>query len=436
MVAALAIALHFSSFTQVPTGQALLTPNPRVLVFSKTAGFRHDSIPVAIEAIKEIATKRGFTVTATEDASVFSTTNLEKFDAVLFLCTTGDILDGLQQDALYKFVTKDGGGFLGLHAAADTEYDWPQYKDLIGAYFKRHPQIQEAKIIVEDPCHPSTQSLPKTWTRTDEWYDYIANPRKDVRVLMSLDPKSYTGSEMPDDHPITWCNEVGNGRTWYSGLGHTKETYAEPLFMDSLYEAIVWTSQKSRPKGRTDLKWKTQKGWTEGGNKLDNVTGQADHLVSTESFGDALIHVEFAIPKGSNSGVYVQGRYEVQIFDSFGKTKEELTFADSGGIYQRWKDEKGFEGMPPKVNALRPPGQWNTYDILFRAPRFEGKRKVANARFLEVRLNGIVIQKDVEVTGPTRASMREDEVAAGPIMLQGDHGPIMYRNVWAKPWPG
>jgi hypothetical protein len=184
--------------------------------------------------------------------------------------------------------------------------------------------------------------------------------------------------------------------------------------MDSLYEAIVWVSQKTLPAGRADLKWKSQNGWTKGTDRLANETGRADHLVSTEEFGDALI----------------------QILDSFGKPWQELTFADAGAVYQRWKDDQGYEGNPPSRNAIRPPGQWNTYDILFRAPRFVNGKKTENARFVEVRVNGVVVQRDVEVTGPTRASMWEDEKPTGPIMLQGDHGPIAYRNVWVKPWRG
>ena len=147
---------------------------------------------------------------------------------------------------------------------------------------------------------------------------------------------------MTVDYPISWCNKVGKGRSWYTGLGHTQGTYREKLFMDSLYEAIVWVSQKALPAGRTDLKWKSQNGWTKGTDRLANETGRADHLVSTEEFGDALIHAEFNIPKDSNSGVYVQGRYEIQILDSFGKPWQELTFADAGAAYQRWKDDQGY----------------------------------------------------------------------------------------------
>ena len=130
-----------------------------------------------------------------------------------------------------------------------------------------------------------------------------------------------------------------------------------------------------------------------------------------------------------------EGEYEVQIFDSFGKPVKELTFADCGGIYERFrKVGPGFEGTAPLRNAVRPPGAWNTYDILFRAPRFDGKgKKTENGKFIEVRLNGIVVQKGVEVTGPTGGPLSETESATGPLRFQGDHGPVKYRNTWILP---
>ena len=154
--------------------------------------------------------------------------------------------------------------------------------------------------------------------------------------------------------------------------------------------------------------------------------------MSAEMYGDVTVHVEFRIPKGSNSGVYLMGRYEIQIFDSFGKALKDMTFADCGGVYQRWKNDAGFEGTAPLANAFRGPGEWNTYDIKFQAPRIGPGGRKTNARFVEVRLNGIVIQRNVSVTGPTRASFFEDEVETGPIVLQADHGPVEFRNVWVS----
>lgn len=218
------------------------TASPRVLVFSKTAAFRHDSIPHGIEAIREMGRSRNWSVEITEDAAVFEPDRLRRFACVVFLLTTGDVLNAAQQSAFESYV-EAGGGYAGLHAAADTEYDWPWYGSTCGAYFKNHPAIQPATIRIEDAKHPSTSFLPKSWTRTDEWYNYRTNPRSAVRVLATLDESTYRGGEMGKDHPIVWCRALGKGRSWYSGLGHTKESYAEPLFLRHLAEGIVWAGR-------------------------------------------------------------------------------------------------------------------------------------------------------------------------------------------------
>jgi len=165
-----------------------------------------------------------------------------------------------------------------------------------------------------------------------------------------------------------------------------------------------------------------------GGVLVNGPEGQTSDLLSRLEHGDVEVHVEFMVPQGSNSGVYLQGRYEVQVFDSWGV--EEPTFSDCGGIYQRWRSDEGFEGHPPGKNVSRPPGQWQRFDIVFRAPRFDATgRKTANARFVKVVHNGVVVHEDVEVTGPTRAATYDDERPVGPLMLQGDHGPVAFRNI-------
>ncbi|MSU58179.1 MAG: DUF1080 domain-containing protein [Pedosphaera sp.] len=161
--------------------------------------------------------------------------------------------------------------------------------------------------------------------------------------------------------------------------------------------------------------------------------GKASHFVMETEFGDAEIHVEFSIPKNSNSGVYVMGRYEVQVYDSFGVEQDKYPGIECGGIYPRWINEKNVEGHSPRVNASKSPGEWQTFDITFRAPRFDASgKKIANAKFVKVVHNGKVIHANVEVTGPTRSSLFGNEKAAGPLMLQGDHGPVAYRNIRIK----
>ena len=163
-----------------------------VLVFSKTAGFRHDAIPVGIQTIRDLGAANNFTVTATEDAAAFTTSNLAQYEAVVFLNTTGDVLNASQQTAFESYIGS-GRGYVGVHAAADTEYDWPFYGNLVGAWFASHPAIQQANMKVEDRGHAATAHLPQTWTRTDEWYNYRTNARSTAHVLATLDESSYSG---------------------------------------------------------------------------------------------------------------------------------------------------------------------------------------------------------------------------------------------------
>jgi type 1 glutamine amidotransferase len=216
---------------------ASAAPLTKVLVFSKTAGFRHSSIPTGIAAIQQLGVSNGFSVTATEDAAQFTTANLAQYQAVIWLSTTGDVLDATQQTAFQSYIGA-GGGYVGVHAAADTEYDWPWYGGLVGAYFSSHPAIQQANVRIESPTNASTAHLPTTWTRTDEWYNYRTNPRANVRVLANLDESSYSGGTMAGDHPITWCQNYQGGRAWYTGLGHTEESYADSNFTRMLLGGI------------------------------------------------------------------------------------------------------------------------------------------------------------------------------------------------------
>ncbi|MEO6081793.1 MAG: ThuA domain-containing protein [Umezawaea sp.] len=213
----------------------------QVLVFSKTAGFRHDSIPAGIQAIRDLGSANGFTVTATEDATAFTPAGLAEYAAVVFLSTSGDVLDSTQRSAFESYVDA-GGGFVGVHAAADTEYDWPYYGRLVGAYFADHPHIQQVEVKVEDRAHPATAHLDAVWTRTDEPYNYRSNPRSDAHVLATLDESSYTGGTMGADHPISWCRTLSAGRSFYTGLGHTTESYTDPVFRTHLLGGISYAA--------------------------------------------------------------------------------------------------------------------------------------------------------------------------------------------------
>ena len=181
-----------------------------VLVFSRTEGFRHDSIPAGLAAIRQQGSVRGFSVDASEDPGAFTDDSLARYKAVVFLSTTGDVLNAAQEAAFERFI-RGGGGFVGVHSAADTEYDWPFYGALVGAYFSGHPDIQNATIQIEDPGHPTVSSLSRTWLRRDEWYNFRRNPRGSVTVLATLDERTYSGGTMAPDHPIVWSHTIRRG---------------------------------------------------------------------------------------------------------------------------------------------------------------------------------------------------------------------------------
>jgi hypothetical protein len=169
------------------------------------------------------------------------------------------------------------------------------------------------------------------------------------------------------------------------------------------------------------------------GTMLNGPTGRTANLCTDRTFGDVELYLEFMLAKGSNSGVYLQGLYEVQIFDSWGST-EAMSSSDGGAIYHQWIDERGVGGSAPMVNAARRPGEWQSYQVWFRAPRFDASgKKTEPARFQRVLFNGQLVQQDVVVAGPTRAHLAIAEAAEHPLMLQGDHGPVAFRNIYARP---
>lgn len=220
-------------------------PAPRArfsaLVFSKTLMYRHASITNGIAAIRKLGAENRFSVEATEDASWFTPVNLARYKVVIFLSTSGDILNEEQQSAFREFIER-GGGLVGVHAAVAgdvaTEGGWPWYGEALCARFTNHSAIVEAAIDVEDPRNPSTAGLPKRWVRKDEWYNFIQSPRGKVHVLASLDESTYKGGTMHGDHPVAWCKKIGRGRVWYTALGHTEASFTEPLFLQHLLGGI------------------------------------------------------------------------------------------------------------------------------------------------------------------------------------------------------
>ena len=406
-----------------------------VLVFSKTAGFRHDSIEDGIAAIEELGTEHGFSVDATEDAAEFTEENLARYDAVVWLSTTGDVLDDAQQDAFQGYI-EDGGGYVGVHAAADTEYDWPWYEGLAGAWFDSHPEIQEATVDVEDHAHPATAHLDDTWIRTDELYNYRTNPRADAHVLATLDESSYTGGNMGEDHPISWCREYDGGRSFYTGLGHTKESFTEPEFRQHVLGGIQYAcgavdadcapaDDGSPEEGYTQLFDGTSlDGWAQAGPGSFEL-GEDGTMTSTggmgllwwedEEFTDYSLKLDWKMEGDDNSGVFVgfppsddpnsavERGYEVQIDAT---DEDDRT---TGAVY-------GFQSadLAARDQALNPPGEWNSYELVV-----EGEN-------LRVYLNDVLVN-DFTNTEPARD-------LPGHIGLQNhsDDDTVSFRDVRIK----
>ncbi|MGC3946893.1 MAG: ThuA domain-containing protein [Chryseolinea sp.] len=214
---------------------------PRVLVFSKTKGWKHTSIPSGIDAILKLGKENGFLVDTTKDASFFDDFNLKQYKAVIFNNTTRNVLNPDQQAAFERFI-QAGGGFVGIHSAADTEYEWPWYDKLVGAHFSSHPHnpnVRPATVRVTDNTHMSTSGLPADWKRTDEWYNYRSF-YPGLHVVAYLDENTYEGGTNGADHPISWYHEFDGGRAFYTGGGHTEESYSEPLFLKHLLGGIKY----------------------------------------------------------------------------------------------------------------------------------------------------------------------------------------------------
>lgn len=212
----------------------------KVLVFSKTTGYRHKSIPAGILAIQQLGKENNFTVDTTENAANFTFKNLKQYKALIFLSPTGDdLFDENQKKALQKYI-RNGGGFVGVHAASDCLFNWEWYGKLVGAYFVDHPKVQEASLKVVDQTHPSTRHLPSLWIHTDEWYNFKdINP--DIRRLIILDESSYKGGKNGSDHPISWYHTYEGGRVFYTGLGHTEQAYQDPSFLTHLLGGIRYS---------------------------------------------------------------------------------------------------------------------------------------------------------------------------------------------------
>jgi type 1 glutamine amidotransferase len=426
---------------------------PRALFLTASQAYEHDVVKRPDEFVLSPADERLteatsgiYDLTCTKDCSLVDAAYLADFDLVVFQ-TQGDIPIRAQGKADLLEWIRAGGAFVAIHCGSDTLYDFPPYQEMVGGVFDGHPWHQEIGVRVEDARFPATAFLAPSFRIADEIYQFKQFRRHPVRVLLSLDPASVDvslGKREDGDYALAWLRDWGQGRVFFTALGHRESVWRDARFVRHLLEGMKWALAGPDygapvPKGAVSLfdgssleAWRHVDGRAAGWKLVDGaaeVAAGTGDIASRAQFGDALVHVEFQVPdmpdasgqgKG-NSGVYVQGRYEVQVLDSFGLEPGE---GDCGAIYGQ---------RVPDVNACRPPGRWQAYDIEFSAPRFDpAGRKTASAR-MSVWHNGIPIHRDVEVAGPTRASLGDDESPTGPLLLQ-DHGnAVRYRNVWVLP---
>ncbi|MFT5732685.1 MAG: type 1 glutamine amidotransferase [Planctomycetota bacterium] len=453
LVAAL-LCTPFARGQEAPTelGQAMSEAAPRrVLFLTHSAGFTHSVVrrpapDQLAHAEREFvkASKGRLEVTPTQNCDDINAANLANYDAVLFY-TTGELPISDQGRSDLMDWIRAGGAFTGSHCATDTLYKYTPYVELIGGMFDGHPWHQEVTVRVEAPSHPSVAHLGSGFKISDEIYQFRSFERHPLHVLLSLDPESVQlnrGKRRDADYALAWCKEFGEGRMFYTALGHREEVWQDKRFLEHLMGGIEWAidgpdysppppaGAKVLFDGVDSSQWRSQQGTDAPWKVVDaalEVTGGTGNQVTKQELGSGLFHLEFLVPETpktngwqdrGNSGIYVQGRYEVQVLDSHGL---ELRSGDCGGIYGK---------HVANVNACRKAGRWQAYDIRFTAPVIDDTgEKTANAR-MSVWHNGIRIHDDVEVDSPTAAAMKGKESALGPLMLQ-DHGhPVRYRNIW------
>lgn len=408
----------------------------KVLVISLTKGFRHSSIPLGEEIVKNLGDKTGLWETdfARTDVDVVqktSTYNLKHYDLVFFNNTTGDLPIRDRQGFLDWI--KAGGNIAGIHAATDTFHGWPEFIDMIGAEFKTHGAQKEDDFLIADPNHTTTKGLPQSWKHVEEVYQFKNYDPNKLHVLIYLDkhPENFG----PGFFPVSWTKMYGNGRVFYTSFGHREDVLKSDYFQKHLLQGMRWalgydngdaspnppsqvtkaeekqgfkplfnsidlTGWHNRDEGRTP--WTSQYGMIVMGQ------GGAD-LISDKKFNNFVIRYEYMIPSSGNSGMYLRGRYEIQVLDDTGKTEPDIH--SNGSLY----------GMiiPAKL-ASKAPGEWNVVEA----------KLVGN--HVTVVENGIKIIDDKPIDGVTGGALDDKVGEPGPIMLQGDHGPVAYRNIRIK----
>ncbi|MEX1024719.1 MAG: ThuA domain-containing protein [Planctomycetota bacterium] len=418
---------------------------PKVLFLTHSAGYQHDVVrrpapdTLALAEAQLVAAAKGrFEVVASQDCATIHRDRLHEWDAVVFY-TTGELpLPAEERGALVDWV-RNGGAFVGVHSATDTYYEFEPYQAMLGGVFDGHPWHEAVRLVTDRSQHPALASLADEFELTDEIYQFREFARPTVHELVRLVNESVDvslGSRRDRDYALSWCKPFGRGRVFYTALGHRPEVWEDERFLGHVVDGLAWSLEGpdtplAAPDGaRTLDEWTTPGGepaaWPDDAGVLTVAPGTGN-AVSAATFGDAWIHVEFnvpATPAGTawqdrgNSGVYVHGRYEVQVLDSL--ASDPYRDGDAGSIY----------GVaPPAVNACRAAGRWQSYDIEFRAPRFDQVGEKLESARMSVWQNGVPIHRDVEVPTPTQGGLG-GETERGPLLLQ-DHGsPVSYRNLW------
>jgi uncharacterized protein len=428
----------------VALGAIADTPK-KVLVVSVTKGFQHDVIPAVNELMKELAASSGsFTVdfagTDQELAAKMTVSALANYDGVVFNNTSGDL--PLPDRGGFLNWIKSGKGFVGFHAATDTLAGYPPYIEMIGGQFLTHHEQVEVTVRVEDPEHAATAHFEPTFRVFDEIYLFKNFDRRNVRGLLTMDTHPNYGQ--PGDYPVAWCRDYGQGRVFYSSLGHRVDVVQRPDIKKHFLGGLLWSLGLAPGEGQPhDLRlslseaeqkegfkplfngvnlegWRLRNpsgkaSWEAQNGMLVNELGKDEHgtdLVSEDRYWNFVVRYEYIIPKGSNSGFYLRGRHEIQIYDDYSEGK-----ATSTG------NASFYNFAAPSQFTSRPPGQWNQVEVTLVGNR------------VSVVHNGVKVHDNLLLDRPTGGELDGNVNAPGPFLLQGDHGAVAFRNVRIKPLP-
>jgi len=422
----------------------------KVLVVTATKGFRHSSIPTAENVLVTLGETSGaYTVVdvvrggpeGKDDAEVAQKMSMEKLkeiDAVIFANTTGDLAIP-DKEGFLKWI-EAGHALIGMHSCSDTFHGYPPFIEMLGGEFLTHGPQVSVDMYNEDPAHPATRHLGPIWTLFDEIYEFKNFHRNRVHGLLTLN--KHPISMVPGDYPVAWAKEVGKGgKVFYTSLGHREDVWTHALFQQHILGGIQWALGLEKGDGKvTDVSnrlsaaeekdgfkllfngrdlngWKYRndsgkKSWSAQNGMLCNVLGKDEHgtdLLTEAKYRDFVVRYEFMVPPGANSGFYLRGRHEIQVFDDFKSGKPGK--GGNGAIYNL-KEASLF--------ASRRPGDWQQAEV-----RIVGQK-------ITVILNGVKIHDQVECLKPTGGQLDDNVDQPGPILLQGDHGSVAFRNIRLK----